>query len=75
MKNFRRKPQNLKVKGQVVGGPQGYRTESRLIDGTHQGKTWSKIQRWSDKVLLEKSYARKQEKASLIRREEVWTVN
>ena len=75
MSHFRRKPQKLKVKGKVVGAPQGYRTESKPIDGTHQGKTWSKIQRWSDKVLLEKSYARKQEKASLIRREEVWTVN
>ena len=75
MSHFRRKPQNTKVKGKVVGAPKGYPTESKPIDATQQGKTWSKIQRWSDKVLLEKSYARKQEKASLIHREEVWAVN
>ena len=73
MSNFRRKPQNRKVKGQVVGAPLGYPTESKPIDATHGGKTWSKIQRDFRRNLVLKGNLRQIEKDSLIVREEVWT--
>jgi len=73
MSHFRRKPQNTKVKGKVVGAPKGYPTESKPIDATRQGKTWSKIQRDFRRNLVLKGNLRQIEKDSLIVREEVWT--
>ncbi len=69
MSNYRRKPQNS-LKG-YKADHLGYPSESKAIDGTKGGTRYSKIQRWSDKVLSEKRSVRKYEKDSLIRKEKV----